>query len=75
MAFAGAATLPVRGAVLALAAVPRLRRPSAVRPVLILQAVPNEISQKPGPLTDEELDEIKRHPEIGSGPTRASTPP
>ena len=39
VAFAGAATLPVGGAVLALAAIPELRRPSAVRPVLVLQAV------------------------------------
>jgi putative nucleotidyltransferase with HDIG domain len=39
VAFAGAATLPVGGAVLALAAIPELRRPSAVRPVLALQAV------------------------------------
>jgi len=38
VAFAGAATLPVGGAVLALAAVPELRRPAAVRPVLVLQA-------------------------------------
>jgi putative nucleotidyltransferase with HDIG domain len=38
VAFAGALTLPVGGAVLALAAVPELRRPSAVRPVLALQA-------------------------------------
>jgi putative nucleotidyltransferase with HDIG domain len=38
VAFAGAATLPVGGAVLALAAVPELRRPSAVKPVLVLQA-------------------------------------
>jgi putative nucleotidyltransferase with HDIG domain len=37
VAFAGAATLPVGGAVLALAAIPELRRPSAVRPVLALQ--------------------------------------
>jgi hypothetical protein len=37
VAFAGAATLPVGGAVLALAAVPELRRPAAVRPVLALQ--------------------------------------
>ena len=37
VAFAGAATLPVGGAVLALAAIPELRRPSAVRPVLVLQ--------------------------------------
>jgi putative nucleotidyltransferase with HDIG domain len=39
VAFAGAATLPVGGAVLALAVVPQLRRPSAVRPVLVLQGV------------------------------------
>jgi putative nucleotidyltransferase with HDIG domain len=39
VAFAGAATLPVGGTVLALAVLPQLRRPSAVRPVLILQAV------------------------------------
>jgi putative nucleotidyltransferase with HDIG domain len=38
VAFAGAATLPVGGAVLALAILPQLRRPSAVRPVLVLQA-------------------------------------
>jgi putative nucleotidyltransferase with HDIG domain len=37
VAFAGAATLPVGGAVLALAVIPELRRPSAVRPVLALQ--------------------------------------
>ena len=36
VAFAGAATLPVGGAVLALAAIPERRRPSAVRPVLAL---------------------------------------
>ena len=29
-------------------------------------AVPNEILQKPGALTDEEYDVIKRHPELGS---------
>jgi putative nucleotidyltransferase with HDIG domain len=38
VAFSGALTLPVGGAVLALAAIPELRRPSAVRPVLALQA-------------------------------------
>ena len=38
VSFTGALTLPVGGAVLALAAVPELRRPSAVRPVLALQA-------------------------------------
>lgn len=37
VAFSGALTLPVGGAVLALSAVPELRRPSAVRPVLMLQ--------------------------------------
>ena len=37
IAFSGALTLPVGGAVLALAAVPELRRPSAVRPMLFLQ--------------------------------------
>ena len=39
VAFAGAATLPVGGSVLALAVIPELRRPGAVRPVLLLQAV------------------------------------
>ena len=29
-------------------------------------SVPNEILQKPGALTDEEYDVIKRHPELGS---------
>jgi HD-GYP domain-containing protein (c-di-GMP phosphodiesterase class II) len=29
-------------------------------------AVPNEILQKPGALTDDEFDVIKRHPELGS---------
>jgi HD-GYP domain-containing protein (c-di-GMP phosphodiesterase class II) len=29
-------------------------------------AVPNEILQKPGALTDDEFDVIKRHPEIGA---------
>jgi putative nucleotidyltransferase with HDIG domain len=38
VSFSGALTLPVGGAVLALAAVPELQRPSAVRPVLALQA-------------------------------------
>ena len=33
-------------------------------------AVPNEILQKPGALTDEEFDVIKRHPEIGAGLVR-----
>jgi putative nucleotidyltransferase with HDIG domain len=37
--FSGAMTLPVGGAVLALSAIPELRRPSAVRPVLVLQGV------------------------------------
>jgi putative nucleotidyltransferase with HDIG domain len=37
VAFSGALTLPVGGAVLALSAIPELRRPTAVRPVLILQ--------------------------------------
>jgi HD-GYP domain-containing protein (c-di-GMP phosphodiesterase class II) len=35
----GAATLPVGGGVLALSALPRLRRPQGIRPLLILQAV------------------------------------
>jgi putative nucleotidyltransferase with HDIG domain len=35
----GAATLPVGGAVLALSALPRLRRPQGIRPLLVLQAV------------------------------------
>src|SRR5215210_1300576 len=39
VAFSGALTLPLGGAVLALSAVPELRRPAAVRPVLVLQAV------------------------------------
>jgi putative nucleotidyltransferase with HDIG domain len=38
VAFAGAGTLPLGGSLLALAAIPELRRPSAVRPVLALQA-------------------------------------
>ena len=37
--FSGALTLPVGGAVLALSAIPELRRPSAVRPLLWLQGV------------------------------------
>jgi putative nucleotidyltransferase with HDIG domain len=37
VAFSGALTLPVGGAVLALSAIPELRRPTAVRPVLALQ--------------------------------------
>jgi putative nucleotidyltransferase with HDIG domain len=39
VAFSGAATLPVGGVVLALAAIPELRRPTAVRPLLWVQAV------------------------------------
>jgi putative nucleotidyltransferase with HDIG domain len=38
VAFSGALTLPVGGAVLALSAIPELRRPAALRPVLALQA-------------------------------------
>lgn len=37
--FTGAATLPIGGAVLALSAVPSLRRPRSVRRLLVLQAV------------------------------------
>ena len=37
IAFSGAAVLPVGGAILALSALPALRRPSAVRPLLVLQ--------------------------------------
>ena len=37
VAFSGALTVPVGGAVLALSAIPELRRPSAVRPLLWLQ--------------------------------------
>jgi putative nucleotidyltransferase with HDIG domain len=39
VAFSGAATLPIGGAVLALSAVPELRGPAAVRPLLWAQAV------------------------------------
>jgi hypothetical protein len=39
VAFTGGATLPVGGAVLALSALPALRRPSGVRPLLGLQFV------------------------------------
>ena len=39
VAFSGAATLPLGGAVLALSALPSLRRPRSVRPLLWLQAV------------------------------------
>jgi hypothetical protein len=39
VAFTGGATLPVGGAVLALSALPALRRPSGVRPLLGLQVV------------------------------------
>jgi HD domain len=39
IAFSGAAVLPVGGAVLALSALPVLRRPANVRPLLIFQAV------------------------------------
>jgi HD-GYP domain-containing protein (c-di-GMP phosphodiesterase class II) len=39
IAFAGAAVLPVGGAVLALSALPGLRRPRAVRPLLVLDGV------------------------------------
>ncbi len=38
IAFSGAAVLPVGGAILALSALPGLRRPTAVRPLLVLQA-------------------------------------
>jgi putative nucleotidyltransferase with HDIG domain len=39
IALAGAASLPAGGAVLALTALPRMRRPLSMRPVLILQGV------------------------------------
>jgi hypothetical protein len=39
IAFSGAAVLPVGGAILALSALPSLRRPTAVRPLLALQAI------------------------------------
>jgi HD-GYP domain-containing protein (c-di-GMP phosphodiesterase class II) len=39
IAFSGAAVLPVGGAILALSALPALRRPTAVRPLLVLQGV------------------------------------
>lgn len=37
VSFTGAATLPIGGAILALTAIPRFRRPEGVRPLLILQ--------------------------------------
>jgi putative nucleotidyltransferase with HDIG domain len=39
IAFSGAAVLPLGGAVLALSALPPLRRPSSVRPLLLLQGL------------------------------------
>jgi hypothetical protein len=39
IAFSGAAVLPVGGAILALSALPALRRPAAVRPLLVMQGV------------------------------------
>jgi HD domain len=39
IALTGAATLPVGGAVLALSALPGVRRPQGIRPLLVLQAV------------------------------------
>ena len=39
IALTGAATLPVGGAVLALSALPGVRRPEGIRPLLVLQAV------------------------------------
>ncbi|MBA3376625.1 MAG: HD domain-containing protein [Actinobacteria bacterium] len=39
VAFTGGATLPVGGAILALGVIPALRRPSAVRPLLVLLSV------------------------------------
>jgi HD-GYP domain-containing protein (c-di-GMP phosphodiesterase class II) len=39
VAFSGGATLPVGGALLALATLPSLRRPKAVRPVIVLQGM------------------------------------
>ena len=39
IAFTGGATLPVGAAVLALSALPSLRRPKSVRPLLVLQAI------------------------------------
>ena len=38
VAFTGGATLPIGGAILALSAIPRFRRPDGVRPLLVLQA-------------------------------------
>ena len=39
VAFSGAATIPVGGAILALCTLPVLRRPRAVKPLLVLQAI------------------------------------
>jgi hypothetical protein len=39
IAFTGAATLPIGGALLALSALPAVRRPEAIKPLLVLQAV------------------------------------
>jgi putative nucleotidyltransferase with HDIG domain len=39
VAFTGGVTLPVGGAILALSVLPQMRRPSGVRPLLVLQAV------------------------------------
>src|SRR3954463_4240723 len=68
VAFAGAATLPVGGGVLALAVIPELRRPSAVRPVLILQAALLALIITLGVvgLVDPEL--VPSVPEAGSTP-------
>src|SRR6266550_9645655 len=39
IAFTGAATLPIGGALLALSALPAMRRPEAIKPLLVLQGV------------------------------------
>lgn len=39
IAFTGAATLPIGGALLALSALPAVRRPEAIKPLLVLQGV------------------------------------
>jgi putative nucleotidyltransferase with HDIG domain len=68
VAFAGAATLPVGGAVLALAAVPELRRPSAVKPVLALQFGLLVVIAGLGLLGGLEPSFVPAVPEVGSTP-------
>ncbi len=71
IAFSGAAVLPVGGAVLALSALPGLRRPTAVKPLLWLQGVLMTTIVALGVIGILFPDSVPGVPETGSPPAIA----